>query len=185
MSYGFGCPFGFVNRKQGVLPPYPPKYKNKLVEVISPTACCALFSARTTPQPSQNLADRTFVEPWNLTSAAPDPGAWAEIPKLAAGETDTAHLSDPPVLQEALPAIAPQRRVLSAVPLAAEQADGRCVCVCARCSSHVFFSEAFFLLPDVSQKVTIIDRHCKAICVCLLVICWKPLYPKPPNPRAG
>ena len=43
----------------------PPKTKE--AQVISPTACGALFSARTTPQPSQNL-----VEPsWNLTSGPP------------------------------------------------------------------------------------------------------------------
>ena len=34
--------------------------------MISPTACGARFSARTTPQPSQNLAEPrgTLVEPW-------------------------------------------------------------------------------------------------------------------------
>ena len=37
-------------------PPQPPQKKT---QVTSPTACGALFSARTTPQPSQNL-----VEPW-------------------------------------------------------------------------------------------------------------------------
>ena len=35
------------------------KKKRKTTQVISPKACGALFSARTTPQPSQNL-----VEPW-------------------------------------------------------------------------------------------------------------------------
>ena len=62
--------------------------------MISPTACGALFSARTTPQPSQNLVEPSWnpgeilVEPsWNLTSGpprtTPEP-IWAETPKLAA-----------------------------------------------------------------------------------------------------
>ena len=47
----------------------PPPKKNK-AQVISPTACGALFSACTTPQPSENLVeplwspDGTLVEPW-------------------------------------------------------------------------------------------------------------------------
>ena len=36
-----------------------PLWGKKKAQVISPTACGGLFSARTTPQPSQNL-----VEPW-------------------------------------------------------------------------------------------------------------------------
>ena len=56
--------------------------------VISPTACGALFSARTTPEPSQNL-----VEPWwNPGGTLPTSGPprttpepiWAETPKLSA-----------------------------------------------------------------------------------------------------
>ena len=50
-------------------------------QVISPTACGDLCSARTTPQPSQNLVEPswniggTFVEPY--LRAAPDhPGAY-------------------------------------------------------------------------------------------------------------
>ena len=46
--------------------------------MISPTACGALFSARTTPRPSQNLVEPswngggTLVEPsWNLTPGPP------------------------------------------------------------------------------------------------------------------
>ena len=59
--------------------------------MISPTACGALFSARTTPQPSE-----TFVEPsWNLSSGPDHPGAyliWAETPKLpAVGEKRGKH----------------------------------------------------------------------------------------------
>ena len=77
--------------------------------MISPTACGALSSARTTPQPSQNLVEPswnltfvepswnlggTFVEPsWNLTSGppriTPEP-IWAETPKHSAvGEKQT------------------------------------------------------------------------------------------------
>ena len=62
--------------------------------MTSPTACGALFSARTTPQSSQNLVELwwnpsgTLVEPsWNLTSGpprtTPEP-IWAETPKLSA-----------------------------------------------------------------------------------------------------
>ena len=65
--------------------------------MISPTACGALFSARTTLQPSQKLVELveppwnpggTLVEPsWNLTSGplrtTPEP-IWAETPKLSA-----------------------------------------------------------------------------------------------------
>ena len=64
--------------------------KKAEAQVISPTACGALFSARTTPQPSQNLMEPswnpggTLVEPWwNLTSRHPEP-IWAETPKLSA-----------------------------------------------------------------------------------------------------
>ena len=54
--------------------------------MISPTACGALFSARTTPT-SRNPGG-TLVEPsWNLTSGpprtTPEP-IWAETPKLSA-----------------------------------------------------------------------------------------------------
>ena len=63
-------------------------------QVISPTACGALCSARTTPQPSQNLVEPwwnpagNLVEPsWNLTSGpprtTPEP-IWAETQKLSA-----------------------------------------------------------------------------------------------------
>ena len=64
--------------------------------VISATSCGALFGARTTPQPSQNLVEPswnpggTLVEPsWNLISGSPrttpEP-IWAETPKLSAVE---------------------------------------------------------------------------------------------------
>ena len=70
--------------------------------MTSPTACGALFSARTTLQPSQNLVEPlwnwwnpggTLVEPsWNLTSrpprTTPQP-IWAETPKLSAVEEKT------------------------------------------------------------------------------------------------
>ena len=36
----------------------------QIAQVISPTACGALFSARTTPQPSQWNPRGTLVEPW-------------------------------------------------------------------------------------------------------------------------
>ena len=75
-----------------LLSPPPPKKKKKEAQVTSPTACGALFSARTTPQPSQNLVEpwwspgRTLVEPsWNLTSRPPRTTPeliWAETPKL-------------------------------------------------------------------------------------------------------
>ena len=67
---------------------------NKLGEVISPTACGAFFSARTTPQPSQNRVEPWWnprgilVEPsWNLSSGSPQTNPepiWAETPKLSA-----------------------------------------------------------------------------------------------------
>ena len=60
----------------------------------TPTACGALFSARTTPQPSQNLVEPswnlggTLVEPsWNLASGPPQTTPepiWVETPKLSA-----------------------------------------------------------------------------------------------------
>ena len=70
------------------------KRKNtKQTQVISLTACRALFSARTTPQPSQNLVEpwRNFggnlMEPsWKLTSGpprTPPEPIWAETPKLS------------------------------------------------------------------------------------------------------
>ena len=55
--------------------------------MISPTACGALFSARTTPHPSQNLVE-PWWNSWNLTPGpprtTPEP-IWAETPKLSAG----------------------------------------------------------------------------------------------------
>ena len=83
--------------------------------MISPTECGSLFSARTTPQPSQNLVEPswnprgTLVEPWwnpggtlvelswNLTAGpprtTPEP-IWAETPKLSAvGEQPWVHTS--------------------------------------------------------------------------------------------
>ena len=76
------CKIGMPQYPNSTRPPPPPKNKKK-AQVISPTACGALFSTRTTPQPSQNL-----VEPsWNLTSGpprtTPEP-IWAETPKLSA-----------------------------------------------------------------------------------------------------
>ena len=68
----------------------------KTAQVRSPTACGALCSARTTPQPSQNLAEPswnpggTLVEP--CLRAAPDhpEPIWAETPKRSAvGKTKT------------------------------------------------------------------------------------------------
>ena len=59
--------------------------EDKEAQVISPTACGALFSARTTPQPSQNLVEPwwnpsgTAVEPWwnpYLRAAPNHPGAY-------------------------------------------------------------------------------------------------------------
>ena len=56
----------------------PPQKKGKKAQVISPTECGALFSARTTPQPSQNLVEPwwnpggTLVEPsWNPRGTLP------------------------------------------------------------------------------------------------------------------
>ena len=61
-------------------------------QVTSPTACGALFSACTTPQPSQNLAEPwcnlggTLVEPYlRAVPDHPEP-IWAETPKLSAVE---------------------------------------------------------------------------------------------------
>ena len=49
----------------GHLQSKPATRETEQAQVISPTACSALFSARTTPQPSQNLVERgTLVEPW-------------------------------------------------------------------------------------------------------------------------
>ena len=54
---------------------------SKQAQVISPTACRAFFSARTTPQPSQNLVEPrwnpggTLVEPY-LRAAPNHPGAY-------------------------------------------------------------------------------------------------------------
>ena len=84
-QHGFGLPSLFPWKT----PPPPPK-KKKNAQVTSPTACGALSSARTTPQPSQNLVEPwwnprgTLVEPsWNLTSGPREP-IWAETPKLSA-----------------------------------------------------------------------------------------------------
>ena len=73
-----------------------PPQKKKRAQVISPTACGALFSARTTPQPSQNLVEpswnpgKTLVEPYlRAARTTPEP-IWAETPKLSAvGEKAT------------------------------------------------------------------------------------------------
>ena len=59
---------------------------------MSPTACGALFGARTTPQPSHHpaaLAEPrgTLVEPWwNPRGTLPQgrPAIWSETPKLSA-----------------------------------------------------------------------------------------------------
>ena len=64
----------------------------------------ALFTARTTPQPSQNLVEPswnpngTLVKPlWNLTSRTTPEPIWAETPQLSAvGENKTS----PPPLQK-------------------------------------------------------------------------------------
>ena len=50
--------------------PPPPK---KRAQVISPTACGALFSARTTPQPSQNLEEPWWSPGGTLPQGRPGP----------------------------------------------------------------------------------------------------------------
>ena len=72
--------------------------RRKTTRVISPTACRAPFSARTTTQPSQSLVEAswnprgTLLKPWwnprgtlvePYLKATPEP-IWAETPKLSA-----------------------------------------------------------------------------------------------------